>query len=170
MSKKAVLTFLFRDKKDIFAFLPIFAVGCIVASAIVFVWNAVFVAHSNIVPGEVVEIEERRSDSGGILFRPVVEYFDDTGKQHTFVPRHWHSPAMYKKGDSVFIAYHQKNRDRVAIYDFVNLGIWPFTFFIIGLGQIIVLVILDYGKKIPIVQYFFPANKTESRPDGDAIP
>jgi hypothetical protein len=105
-----------------------------------FLYNKNFLASSIETKGTVIKIISLEGSTGRskTQFHPVVEFTDNFNNRRTF--RSWvdSTSSGYKVGDIVKVAYGPSGE---IICDFHSLWFGPLLFFLLGGGQLIVLII-----------------------------
>lgn len=91
--------------------------------------------------GEVVKLLRMRSSEGGISYRPVVVFNDESGKPVEITSRVSSNPPAYSVGERVEVLYRPGQADRASIKGFVSLwlgatiaGVLGLLFVLVGLG------------------------------------
>jgi hypothetical protein len=88
--------------------------------------------------GTVVEVMRTKSEnSAADLYRPKIEYTDNAGNTHSFMPSSASNPQRYFVGDQVSVL-ENKNHFlwRAQINNFIELWLLPLILLIVGLADV----------------------------------
>ena len=96
--------------------------------------------------GTVIRNQES-FDSGGISYRPEVEFVASDGRRHTFVGQVGSSPPAFKVGDSVVVLYARDRPENARIDTFVQQWLAPSILVVLGL-------ILTLAGVIPLLTQY----------------
>jgi len=75
--------------------------------------------------GQVVEIERRRNNDGKFMYRPVVEFRDNSGVRYEFVSKHGSNPAAFSRGERVKVIYDPWDPSDAMIDSFSTRFLFP---------------------------------------------
>jgi len=90
-------------------------VGLLVLSHHFYVKTETFLAKANQTTGRVVDLHETDSSDSSPTYAPVVEYYDGSGRTHTFTDSFSSSPPSYHTGESVGVLYNRENPGEARI-------------------------------------------------------
>jgi hypothetical protein len=100
--------------------------------------TALFLGTAQPTTGTIVELIERKSDDGDILFAPVYTFVDTTGRTNRVISSSASYPPVGLVGDQIPVLFNPKNPSRAELDRFFDL--WGFTAIGGGLGILYLVV------------------------------
>ena len=115
----------------------------LVAGSVTYLYARAFVQDASKAGGIVVEMVERRGDSG-VMFAPVVAFSDAEGKEHKIYSTTSSYPPSYRVGEKVTVLYDPNSPDEGKLDAFFGLWLVPFILTVIGVTHSLIGVGLVY--------------------------
>lgn len=97
-----------------------------------------FLATSDRADAIVIDLISYRDNEGTVMYRPLVQFTDNRGKEIIFSSSNASHPPAYKVNEKVTVAYKADNSNDAKIISFMSLWFAPMMF--MGLGSLFALI------------------------------
>ncbi|MHC5053572.1 MAG: DUF3592 domain-containing protein [Planctomycetota bacterium] len=124
---------------------------CMIIGAVSYFRTRSFIERASVTEGVVVEMVERRGESG-TTFAPVFVFSDGQGESHTIYSRTSSYPPSHSVGDRVTVLYERDSPEDACLDEFFDL--WAFAVIPGGIGLVHFIVGLGLVLSVSVAKRF----------------